>query len=135
MKWLYIYRDAKYKLVSAKTGSWEKAEQKARELRDSFDPVRQLLRQFEAKAQKRQVEIAAAVENFLQEVARLNRAEATRAKYTLTLNRLSEWRTAQDPPIMLLSQLDIATLRRWIQTWHGAPTSRHNQHQRLQPLG
>jgi hypothetical protein len=131
MKWLYIYRDGKYKLVSGKTRSWEKAEQKARELRDSFDPVRQLQRQLEAKAQKPQVEIAAAVENFLQEIARLNRAEATRAKYELTLNRLSDWCVAQDAPITLLSQLDIATLRRWIQTWDGAPTTRHNQHQRV----
>ncbi len=131
VKWLYIYRDGKYKLVSGKTRSWEKAEQKARELRDSFDPVRQLQRQLEAKAQKRQVEIASAVENFLQEITRLNRAEATRAKYTLTLNRLSEWCAAQDAPITLLSQLDIATLRRWIQTWDGAPTTRHNQHQRV----
>jgi len=30
VKWLYIYRDGKYRLVSAKTRSWEKAEQKAR---------------------------------------------------------------------------------------------------------
>ncbi len=131
MKWLYIYRDGKYKLVSAKTRSWEKAGQKASELRDSFDPVKQLQRQLEAKAQKRQVELAAAVENFLQETARLNRAEATRAKYTLTLNRLSEWCAAQHEPITFLSQLDVATLRRWIQTWEGAPTTRHNQHQRV----
>jgi site-specific recombinase XerD len=131
MKWLYIYRDGKYKLVSAKTRSWEKAEQKARELRDSFDPLRQLQRQLEAKAQKRQLEIAAAVDNFLQEIARLNRAEATRAKYALTLNRLTEWCAAQDAPVTLLSQLDVAALRRWIQTWHGAPTTRHNQHQRI----
>ena len=131
MKWLYIYRDGKYKLVSAKTRSWEKAEQKARELRDSFDPVRQLQRQLEAKAQKRQLEIAAAVDDFLQEIARLNRAEATRAKYKLTLNRLSSWCAAQDVPVTLLSQLDVATLRRWIQTWDGAPTTRHNQHQRV----
>jgi integrase/recombinase XerD len=131
MKWLYTYRDGKYKLVSAKTRSWEKAEQKARELRDSFDPVRQLQRQLEAKAQKQQLEIAAAVDNFLQEIARLNRAEATRAKYALTLSRLTEWCAAQDAPVTLLSQLDVATLRRWIQAWHGAPTTRHNQHQRI----
>jgi hypothetical protein len=44
MKWLYIYRDGKYKLVSAKTRSWERAEQKAREVRDAFDLIRQLQR-------------------------------------------------------------------------------------------
>jgi hypothetical protein len=42
MKWLYIYRDGKCKLASAKARSWEKAERKAREILDSFDPIRQL---------------------------------------------------------------------------------------------
>ena len=77
------------------------------------------------------MELAAAVENFLQETARHNRAEATRAKYTLTLNRLLEWCAAQHETITFPSQLDVATLRRWIQTWEGAPTTRHNQHQRV----
>lgn len=31
----------------------------------------------------------------------------------------------------LLTQLDVATTRRWINSWSGAPTSLHNQHQRL----
>jgi hypothetical protein len=44
VKWLYIYREGKYKLVSAKTRSWEKAQQKAREIWDSLDPVRLLQR-------------------------------------------------------------------------------------------
>ena len=47
VKWLYIYRDGKYKLVSAKTRSWERAEQEAREIRDSFDSIKQLQRQVE----------------------------------------------------------------------------------------
>jgi site-specific recombinase XerD len=132
-KWLYIYHEGKYKLVSAKTRSWERAEQKAREIRDSFDPIRQLQRQLEAKAQghRSQLEIAVAVEHFLEEIGRLNRAEATRAKYKLTLNRLVSWCAGQDLPITFLSQLDVATLRRWISSWHGAPTTRHNQHQRV----
>ncbi len=88
VKWLYIYRDGKCKLVSAKTRSWERAEQKAREVLDSYDPIRQLQRQLEAKSNdcKSQLEIAAAIEQFLQEITRLNRAEATRAKYSLTLS-------------------------------------------------
>jgi integrase len=133
VKWLYIYRDGKDKLVSAKTRSWEKAEQKAREVWDSFDPVKHLQRQLEARAraQKSQLEISVAVENFSKDIARLNRAEATRAKYTLTLTRLLSWCAAQDVPVTWLSQLDVATLRRWIQTWDGAPTTRHNQHQRV----
>jgi site-specific recombinase XerD len=133
MKWLYVYRDGKYKLTSAKTRSWERAEQKAREVRDSFDPLRQLQRQLEARAQagKSQLEIASAVDQFLKEVARLNRAEATRAKYKLTLTRLLKWCAAQEFPVALMAQLDVAATRRWIHSWDGAPTTLHNQHQRV----
>jgi integrase/recombinase XerD len=133
VKWLYIYRDGKYKLVSAKTRSWERAEQRAREIRDSFDPVKQMQRQLEAKSEDRksQLDIAIAVEQFLEEVARLNRAEATRAKYRLTLNRLLNWCARQEVPVTFMSQLDVATTRRWIHSWAGAPTTLHNQHQRV----
>jgi integrase/recombinase XerD len=133
VKWLYVYRNGKDTPVSAKTRSWERAEQKARELRDSFDPTRQLQRQLEAKLDARngQVEISLAVEQFVKEVGRLNREEATRAKYNLTLSRLLTWCAAQEPAILHLSQLDIPTLRSWIHSWTGAATTRHNQHQRL----
>ena len=133
MKWLYIYRDGKYKLVSAKTRSWERAEQKAREVRDTFDPIRQLQRRLEAQSSvdKSQIDIATAVDQFLKEVARLNRAEATRAKYKLTLARLLKWCATLETPATLLTQLDVATTRRWINSWSGAPTSLHNQHQRV----
>jgi len=71
MKWLCIYRDGKYKLVSARTRSWEKAGQKASELRDSFDPVKQLQGQLEAKAQKRDIKECAALERLRKYVARI----------------------------------------------------------------
>jgi hypothetical protein len=48
VKWLYVYRNGKNTLTSARTRSWEKAEQKAREIRDAFDPIRQLQRRLEA---------------------------------------------------------------------------------------
>ena len=133
VKWLYIYRNGKDKLISAKTRSWERAEQKAREVRDSFDPIKQLQSQLEAKGQAAttQIEVAVAVEHFLAEVARLNRAEATQAKYSLTLGRLLKWCAAQTPPLSFMSDLEVATLRRWIHSWVGAPTTLHNQHQRV----
>jgi site-specific recombinase XerD len=132
-KWLYIYRDGKVKLTTAKTRSWEKAEEKARQIRDSFDPVKQLQRQLESKANARngQMEISRAVDQFLKEVTRLNREEATCAKYDLTLNRLLSWCATQQPVVLFLFQLDVPTLRSWIHSWSGAPTTRHNQHQRL----
>lgn len=69
---------------------------------------------------------------FLNEVERLNREESTRAKYRLTLEgRLLGWCATQKPPITSLSELDVETIRRWIHSWHGAPTTGHNQHQRV----
>jgi hypothetical protein len=40
-KYLYLLRDGNDKTVSAKTRSWEKAEQQAQEIRESWDPVKQ----------------------------------------------------------------------------------------------
>ncbi|MGZ7099652.1 MAG: hypothetical protein ACXVJ8_14335, partial [Candidatus Angelobacter sp.] len=106
MKWLYIYRDGKDKSITAKTRSWERAEQKAREIRDSLDPIKQLQRRLEAKTDghSSEVELAVGIEQFIAEVTRLNRAEATCAKYKLTLGRFSGWCAAQEVPVSFLSE-------------------------------
>jgi len=135
MKYLYLYKDGESRQVSAKTRSWEKAEERAQEIRDSWNPVRQLERKLQAKLQQsesKQIALVDAVSTFLKEVERLNREEATRAKYRLTLeDRLLGWCATQSPPIVLLSELSVEILRRWIHSWPGAPTTRHNQHQRV----
>lgn len=133
MKWLYIYRNGKDQAISAKTRSWEKAEEKAREIRDSFDPTKQLQRELKAKLNvaNGQVEISFAIGQFQREVLRLNRAEATRSKHKQTLDRLLNWCGRQQPAISLLRELDVPTLRSWISSWTGAPTTRHNQQQRI----
>lgn len=38
--------DGKNKTISAETRSWEKAEQQAQEIRDSWDPVKQRFREY-----------------------------------------------------------------------------------------
>jgi integrase/recombinase XerD len=135
MKYLYLYKNGESRQVSAKTRSWEKAEERAQEIRDSWNPIRQLERQLRAKVRKneaKQISVADAVCTFLKEVDRLNREESTRAKYRLTLvDRLLGWCATQKPPIVSLGELDVETVRRWIHSWHGAPTTRHNQHQRV----
>ena len=45
VKYLYLLQDGKNKTISAKTRSWEKAEDQAQEIRDSWDPVKQKLRE------------------------------------------------------------------------------------------
>jgi integrase len=135
MKYLYVYRENTSRQVSAKTRSWEKAEERAQEIRDSWSPVKALQRELEEKVRRseaREVLITDAVALFLKEVERLNREEATRAKYRLTLeNRLLNWCAQQKPTVARLSELDVETMRRWIHSWPGAPTTRHNQHQRV----
>lgn len=135
MKYLYLYKDGESRQVSAKTRSWEKAEERAQEIRDSWNPVRQLERELQAKVRQgelKKITLVDAVSIFLKEVERLNREESTRAKYRLTLEgRLLGWCATQSPPIVLLSELSVEILRRWIHCWPGAPTTRHNQHQRV----
>jgi integrase/recombinase XerD len=133
IKYLYIYSNGASRQISARTRSWEKAEKRAQDIRESFDPARHLQREPEAGTSTHGggIEIAQATDEFMKEIERLNREEATRKKYKLTLARLSIWCAAQSPPVFLLSQLDVPTLRRWVLSWHGAPTTRHNQHQRL----
>jgi len=135
MKYLYVYRENTSRQVSAKTRSWEKAEERAQEIRDSLSPVKALQRDLEAKLRRseaREVLIADAIALFIKEVERLNREEATLAKYRLTLeNRLLNWCARQKPQVVRLSELDVETMRRWIHSWPGAPTTRHNQHQRV----
>lgn len=135
MKYLYVYTGNASRQLSAKTRSWERAEERAQEMRDSLSPVKALQRQLEAKVRRseaREVPVTDAVALFIGEVQRLNREEATRAKYRLTLeDRLLNWCAQQKPPVARLSELDVETMRRWIYSWPGAPTTRHNQHQRV----
>lgn len=60
-----------------------------------------------------------------------NRTEATQAKYRITLRRLVQWCQNSTPPIILLSELDVPTVREWLQTLKGASLTRHHEHERL----
>src|SRR5262245_5339432 len=118
-KYLYIYRNQIARQVSARTRSWERAAQKAEKIRESFalatePPGRESPA---PPAAQMGVDIRQASEEFLEEVARLNREEATLKKYQLTLHRLANWCAAQPSPVFLLAELDVPTLRRWIVSW------------------
>jgi transglycosylase-like protein with SLT domain len=51
-KYFYIYANGSSRQISAKTRSWEKAEETAQDIRESFDPAKQLQREIEAKTPK-----------------------------------------------------------------------------------
>jgi integrase/recombinase XerD len=77
------------------------------------------------------VPVVQAIYEFMRDLKRRVRAEGTEAKYRLTLYRLLHWCATQCPPIFLLSELDVCTVRAWLQTVEGAATTRHNEHERL----
>jgi site-specific recombinase XerD len=78
-----------------------------------------------------QISIEYAMYEFMQDLKRRLRKEATEAKYRLTLGRLLQWCAAQRPPLCLLSELQVPTLRQWLHTLKGASITRHHQHERL----
>jgi hypothetical protein len=78
IKYLYLYANGASRQISAKTRSWEKAEKRAQDIRESFNPARQLQREPEAETltHSRGIEIAQATDEFIMEIERLNREEA-----------------------------------------------------------
>lgn len=98
-KYLYIYANGSSRQISARTKSWEKAEQQAQQIRDSLDPVKQAQQEIQhsESSRNKEIEIRQAADDFLKEVERLNREEATRKKYKPTLSRLATWCAAQVP--------------------------------------
>src|SRR5579872_5690605 len=54
--------------ISAKTRSWEKAEQAAHDIRDSWDPDKVELKQLRAKKQREQVRVEKAVSLYIQDL-------------------------------------------------------------------
>lgn len=47
-----MYKGGQDKTVSAKTRSWDKAEQKAREILDDWDPLKRLQRELEGQKER-----------------------------------------------------------------------------------
>ena len=99
-KFLYLLRDGKNKVISAKTRSWEKAEQEADKIRESWDPVKQKLRELNELKQAQElgeVTIAYALERWLASVkADSDCNEHTHSKYqTAAKHTYSKYQTAE----------------------------------------
>ena len=71
-KYLYLLKEGTRKTISAKTRSWEKAEVKAQQIRDAWDPVKQKMRELEEQQKARLAEemsIEVAVERWLRSIS------------------------------------------------------------------
>jgi hypothetical protein len=133
-KYLYLLRDGKNKTISAKTRSWEKAEQQAQEIRESWDPVKQKLRELDELTQARElgeVTITYALERWLASVKADSDSgnEHTHSKYQtaekhigaperLSLNCEGRWNT---------DEISLAPIARHLCCY---PTSERNLHAR-----
>jgi len=117
-KYLYLLKDGKRQTISAKTRSWEKAEAKAQEIRDAWDPVKQKMRELEEQQQAQlaqEVSIEAAVERWLKSICAEIENKHTQKKYETTAGKLRLW--AQSKSFTLLSQITTDALDEWKTQW------------------
>jgi hypothetical protein len=119
-KYLYLLRDGRNKTVSAKTRSWDKAEQQAQEIRESWDPVKQRLRELDELKQARElgeITIAHALECWLASVKADSDSgnEHTHSKYQTAAKLIGVW--ARSNHLVRLSQITPDGLDHWRSLW------------------
>jgi integrase/recombinase XerD len=123
-KYLYLLKNGKRQTVSAKTRSWEKAEAKAQEIRDAWDPVKQKMRELEGLKQAQlaeEVMIEIALDRWLNSIRADIDNKYTQKKYETTARKLRSW--AQSKSFTLLSQITTDALDEWKTHWK--PKAKH----------
>ena len=117
-KYLYLLKDGKRQTVSAKTRSWEKAEAKAQEIRDAWDPLKQKERELEERERAQlaqEVLIEAAVERWLKSIYADIERKHTRKKYDTAARKILSW--AGFKKLVLLSEVMTDSLDEWKTQW------------------
>jgi integrase/recombinase XerD len=117
-KYLYLLKDGKRRTVSAKTRSWEKAEAKAEEIRDAWDPVKQKMRELEEqqKAQtSNEIAIELAVDRWLKSICADIENKHTQKKYETTTRKILSWGRSKN--FGVLSQVTTNALDEWKTQW------------------
>jgi integrase/recombinase XerD len=123
-KYLYLLKDGKRQTISAKTRSWDKAEDKAQEIRDAWDPVKQKMRELEEQQKAHLAEemaIEAAVERWLKSIYAEIEKKHTRKKYDTAARKIRAW--AQSKNFVSLSQVTTDALDEWKTQWK--PKAKH----------
>src|ERR1700751_2628451 len=110
-KYLYLLKDGKRRTVSAKTRSWDKAENKAQEIRDAWDPVKQKERELDEREQAQraqEVSIEEAIERWLKSIYADIETKHTRKKYDTAARKISAW--ARSKKLVSLSEIKTYSL-------------------------
>ncbi len=105
-KYLYIYKNGHDKTISAKTRSWDKAELKAREIIDNWDPVKKLQRELEGQKEEQELEevtIDAALERWL--ATKKDEADTTISKYRTAKKKIASRSLRRFPLLIHLGSL------------------------------
>jgi integrase/recombinase XerD len=134
-KWLYINCDGQRSQRSAKTRSWERAEEERRKLE----------REFEAKQDGREntvhsgketnvsltnVSLETAVDRFLASKRKQNLADSTVSKLNAIFKRqLLDWTKRED--ISLVAEIQVCDLENFRETWVDGPLARKKKQERL----
>ncbi|PYU58038.1 MAG: hypothetical protein DMG55_18035 [Acidobacteria bacterium] len=127
---LYDGATKKQRKVSAKSRSWEKAEDKARQWIEQFDPVKVELKRLQAEKQSRTVSIehAVAAYNADMKFRQLSESTLNRARTLLGdvdsegnvshNGKLFDWLDKQVPRPMCIADITPAHLTGWRATWN-----------------
>jgi hypothetical protein len=126
VKYIYLLRDGKNKTISAKTRSWAKAEDQAQEIRDSWNPLKQKLRELgelERSKQMAEVTITDALDRWIITVKSDSDSdnEQTYSKYQTASKQIKAW--ASRNQLLRLSQITPDALDKWKSAWK--PKAKH----------
>lgn len=142
-KYLYIYRRGKLRRVSAKTGSWTKAQEQADETRRQWDPELAELQRLRAEKQVGRISVEDAVALYIDDMRTRNQARLTvanaRSLFQSERNPMSliSWVAKQnsgkreEEKLLWLDQVDGPVLSAWRSDWKGAPLTLRNRWSRV----
>lgn len=129
-KSLVVYHDGRTSRISAKTRSWERAENFAREYRDQFDPEKQELRRLRAEESAKQVPLADAVHAYYADmIARLGDNGTVAMARSLfghidadtkavdKNGHFFDWLDRQNPRPLYISEITPAHISSWRAGW------------------
>jgi integrase len=125
-KWLHYYVNSKQHRVTAKTRSWEKAQQKARELELQFERAAA----GEKPKKNEPVTVATAVDAFLKDKRSQQLEDSTIYKLEQTFEKqLLTW--CKDNAVFFLVDLDLNALRKWRNSWELGPLAMSKRQERV----
>jgi integrase/recombinase XerD len=130
MKSLYVFQGGHDFRFSAKTRSWEKAEDLGREIKQSLDPVKSELRKLKEEQQAKRTTMTAAVDAFLADAKTRNLAPETQSKLRgFFANKFVFW--TEQNGLVHLDEVNTQNLTEWRSKWFLAPLTTRNRQESL----